>query len=108
MELNKDKLMWVRDSIEYKSEINNWDKSADSSSRKKQILSFTTKLKNDLQAFNVTGFRTNFAELGEPLQLYLDDGKTVSYIPDMEKISSADSLYRKSLKKIDKDWYYID
>jgi len=102
------KNVFERDSIQYTPDIVNWKFPRMTASYRGEVCDYIGNLSKKLEAFDIKAFRTDFEKLGIPLELYLNDGKTVIFAPDLNKISNSSTDYKKSLKKIKGDWYYTE
>ncbi|NOW99166.1 hypothetical protein [Mucilaginibacter sp. SG564] len=108
LSLKEDKLILERDSIQYVPDVVGWNKFKDSMNYKMMVCNYVKKMNQDLEALDIKEFRTDFSNLGEPLKLYLKDGKTISYIPNLKKLPREDNPYKNNLKNIRGDWYYSE
>jgi hypothetical protein len=102
-----DSLAFQRDSIQYDADITKGFPHG-SDKYKREVCKYILKINKRLASFRIISFRTDFVSLGEPLKLYLDDGTTIVYIPELSKLPNHSNGYKNSLKKINEEWYYTE
>jgi hypothetical protein len=98
----------MRDSIQYAPDIDNWAFPRGTQAYKNEIGKYVKDLKEKLDAFGIVSFQTNGAALGEPLKFYMEDGRNIVNIPNLDRLPDYLEEYKGNLKKIEGDWYYTD
>lgn len=96
-----------RDTLQYTPDIIAFKSVVSSKEYEEEVCKYVEIVNKELSLFGIDGFRTDFVSLGEPLKFYMKDGKTVVFIPDMNRIPKNND-YQKSLKRLGDFWYYTE
>lgn len=106
--LDNGKYTFQSDTIEYAPDILSWHFERATEAHKSEICNYVKNINERLKSLVIAGFRTDFANLGEPLKLYMEDGKSVIHIPNLDKLPKHSPAYKEHLHKIEADWYYME
>ena len=107
VEVDSGNYKFQRDKIQYTPDIMALKSVAGSKGHEDGVCGYIESLNKELLSFGINGFRTDFTSLGEPFKFYMESGKTIVYLPDLNK-SSGDDDYRKSFKQLGDFWYYTE